>query len=47
MATADIPSRSPSPQLITDVVIAAGLPRSSPDAENMDESSPRGQYDTV
>ena len=47
MATADIISQSPSPQLITDLVIAAGLPCSSPDAEQMDEPSPRCQYDAV
>ena len=47
MVTADIPSRSPSPQPIVDVAIAAGLPRSSLDPEHIDEPSPRGQYDTV
>ena len=42
MATADIPSRSPSPQP-TDVVIPAGLPRNSLDAEHTGDPSLRGQ----
>ena len=47
MATANISSRSPSPQPIADVAIAASLPRRSLDAERTSEPSPHGQYDIV
>ena len=47
MATANISSRSPSPQPIADVAIAASLPRRSLDAERTCEPSPHGQYDIV